>query len=552
MLFWRRCRECRELARHVPTPTKSAQFLYYRVCCKGCLTDPLQGVGQTTNTAWALCQVWSAIDRGKALELLKSLMMRVRGEMGSEQWLLQREEAWQRCARDHDYVKPVLAIDPVPSVFPAFCDPSHTIFPSSPLTPSSPSPSPPIMPPKSSQQAREPSFAGVITISVLFFAVLGGAYVSWFGPLLRRFGMVPWRYADSFNNGQCKRVEGLEACEKIIWHTPSTTLYLACSSLESRLGWTPSMDHLDSSKRSASDTFFTYSPVTGLVTRLRITGYPYPGMGISMHGFSLVPSAEDPDTLWAYVVNHRIPREGGARDKGADSTIEVLRVKVGGEEAEWVRTLQDGGAVLSTPNDVLGGPTGEWAYFTNEYSVKIGLARLGARLGLPVGAGYIGFCDINKGCSIAAPDVPGPNGIARGKDGKVWVSASFHGDVRAYEEVRLGELKEVDRVVLDRYEDNVSVDDNGDMFVATFPRATDFKHLFESSGRGRSPSTVHRIYPNASARADPAAKSQYAAEQFFADDGREASGVTTAEHWVEGRMLFVHGHISKHLLVCTF
>ncbi|KZO98318.1 hypothetical protein CALVIDRAFT_512291 [Calocera viscosa TUFC12733] len=408
------------------------------------------------------------------------------------------------------------------------------------------------MPPKPSQsQQRDPSMAGVITVAVLVFAVFAGAWVTWLGPLLQRFGMVPWRYAESFNNGRCKRIEGLEACEKIIWHNPSSTLYLACSSLESRIAWTPAMDHLDSSKRSASDALFTYSPLTNAVTELSITGYPFPGMGMSMHGFSLVPSADDPDTLWAYVVNHRVPREGGARDKGADSVVEVLRLKAGSDEAEWVRTLEDGGKVLSTPNDVLGGPTGEWVYFTNEYRAKLGLARTGARLGLPVGAGYLGFCT-TSGCQVAAPDVPGPNGIARGKDGKVWVSASFIGEVRAYEEEELGRLREVDRVLLDRYEDNVSVDENGDVFVATFPRATDFKHMYESGGRGLSPSTVHRVFLNRTAVQDPGAKSKYAAELFFADDGREASGVTTVEHWPGGRTLFVHGLIAKHLLVCTF
>ncbi|EJU01840.1 serum paraoxonase/arylesterase [Dacryopinax primogenitus] len=398
---------------------------------------------------------------------------------------------------------------------------------------------------------RDPSIAGVATVGVLLFALGGAAWFTWLSPLMSRFGMVPWRYAESFNNGRCEEIEGLDSCEKVIWHSPSNTLYLACSSLESRLGWTPFMDHLDSSKRSATDSFFTYQPSTGTVTKLEIEGYPYPGMGISMHGFSLVPAEGEEGWLWVYAVNHRIPREGGAREKGADSVIEVLKLKVGEERLQWVRTIEDGGRVIKTPNDVLGGPTGEWVYFSNEYGEKLGLSRSAMRLGLPYGFGYVGFCHVTSGCSVASPPLSGPNGLARGRDGKVWVSVSYAGDVVAFEEVRTGELKEVDRIPLNRYEDNLSVDENGDIFVATIPRVTDWKHHFEAGGKGLSPSGVHRIHVNQSALHDPEAKSKYAAELFFADDGRRANGVTTVEYWMKGRKLFLHGHIARYLTVCT-
>lgn len=87
----------------------------------------------------------------------------------------------------------------------------------------------------------------------------------------------------------------------------------------------------------------------------------------------VVPSASDPDMLFVYVVNHRVPLD--PRERGADSAIEVFVTRVGSGKARHVATVEDA-AVIVTPNDVVGHPDGRSFHFTNDHGAKTGPVRL--------------------------------------------------------------------------------------------------------------------------------------------------------------------------------
>ena len=78
----------------------------------------------------------------------------------------------------------------------------------------------------------------------------------------------------------------------------------------------------------------------------------------------VVPAADDPQKLFIYLVNHRIPEEDPTKT-GWDSVIEIFETNVGSESLKHVKTFDDR-TVLFKPNDVLGSADGKSFYFTND------------------------------------------------------------------------------------------------------------------------------------------------------------------------------------------
>lgn len=114
----------------------------------------------------------------------------------------------------------------------------------------------------------------------------------------------------------------------------------------------------------------TYNPATSRITRLSTTDFNQ-GRGLSLHGMDVVPSAEHPDELFVYLVNHRIPPSGLSPSVvGADSVIEIFKTTVEGRSMKHLHTVQD--PVVITPNDVVGADDGKSFYFTNDHGIRVG------------------------------------------------------------------------------------------------------------------------------------------------------------------------------------
>ena len=122
---------------------------------------------------------------------------------------------------------------------------------------------------------------------------------------------------------------------------------------------------------SNEDYVATYDPATSQVSRLTTPDFNN-GRGLSLHGMDVVPSSSDPQELFIYLVNHRIPLGDRSAEKtGADSVIEIFKTTVGEKTLTHIKTVED--TVIVTPNDVVGSADGKSFYFTNDNDAKVGL-----------------------------------------------------------------------------------------------------------------------------------------------------------------------------------
>ena len=142
--------------------------------------------------------------------------------------------------------------------------------------------------------------------------------------------------------------------------------------------------------RSGNDYIALYDPAADFFVKLDVVGLN-DARGLSLHGMDVVPSAEDPETLWVYLVNHRPPvdeldKDSSSSKRFADSSgssteansptaaalthsedpsIEIFTTRAGSNELRHIRTVADP-VVLHSPNDVAGSPDGKEFWFTND------------------------------------------------------------------------------------------------------------------------------------------------------------------------------------------
>jgi arylesterase/paraoxonase len=169
---------------------------------------------------------------------------------------------------------------------------------------------------------------------------------------------------------------------ELVLHPSSGNLYLACSTPESRVKWTPALDRLEK-PRLPTDPEQDYVAIldTSLplssqsYRKMRLTNLPLTDpkwRGINIHGMDVVDSDTEPNVLWVYLINHRPPLPPSTPAEGADSCVEIFKTTVGGDSLEYVRTIE-GPEFLITPNDVVGQPDGEGFWTSNDHTAKVGL-----------------------------------------------------------------------------------------------------------------------------------------------------------------------------------
>ncbi|KAF5321192.1 hypothetical protein D9619_001339 [Psilocybe cf. subviscida] len=393
-----------------------------------------------------------------------------------------------------------------------------------------------------------PFFGSTLTLTTALLAlILAGAYTAVLGPLFTVWGITNREFSP-VNNKKCTIEPLLPACEKIVQVQPSGILYLACSKPSSRTHWTPAVGRLNETGASFDDYVATYDPKSRVVTKLTVRGFSST-RGLSLHGMDVVPSATDSDMLFVYLVNHRAPLRNGkpvpAKDVGADSVIEIFKTTLGGREMTHVKTVEDD--IIITPNDVIGEPDGASFYFTNDRDRKVGHGRELEVLGR--GRTSVGFCHANLGCHYAVQNMLGCNGIARAPNGTVYVADSIWGGISILERQADNTLVLTDKVATDRALDNLMVDSNGHVWAAGFPYMVSllFKH-FNYPDKELSPSSAIRFSINTGK--DAAYGKKYNVDKVFEDDGKIASGVTSAVYDADRKLLFMNGLASPHLAIC--
>ncbi|KAG8763775.1 hypothetical protein FRC11_012778 [Ceratobasidium sp. 423] len=325
-------------------------------------------------------------------------------------------------------------------------------------------------------------------ISINTRRIIYQVYVS---PLLARGGW--YRTVDPLNTERCTGIEELKACEKLVIH-PSGVIYLACArSPESRIAWMPSIQHFNSTHLEGTpseDYVATYDTRSHKVTKLSVIGFTDPRQ-LNVHGMDVVPDEHNPGLLWVYLVNHRPPP--GSLQNGADSAIEVFKTHLGSGHMEWVRTFAHP-EIIATPNDVVGGPNGKEAWFTNDYPVKQGLKRE-LHMYFQLGSTWVGYCHAETGCKVAADELYTSNGVIRTHDGKFWVASLIGGYVTVHEQQADKTLVQTEVIQLGAFIDNLSVASDGSVIAATFPRADKVLKSFKDT-KLTSPSSAHRISIN--------------------------------------------------------
>ncbi|KAL1661824.1 hypothetical protein GGF50DRAFT_129178 [Schizophyllum commune] len=419
------------------------------------------------------------------------------------------------------------------------------------------------MPPGPSSFKSPPRSSSLLTLRsgslALFAALLFGFWKRNIEPALELGGI--WRIVQPHGTEGCRLVSELQACEKIIVHEPTGLVYAACSTIADRKAWLPALNYYNASARSGNDYIALYDPAADSFIKLDVVGLEDP-RGLSLHGMDVVPSSEDPEMLWVYLVNHRPPVESAESPSESiahseDPSIEIFTTRAGSNELRHVRTVADP-VVLHSPNDVAGSPDGKEFWFTNDMKDVDGWkAKL--YMILQVAATSVGHCHVDRGCKIALDKLPGANGIVR-------LPSDWAGDKRdaatdgagehktrlmlgsaTRPEVRILERQANDTLeVVEVYEhgksspfylplDNLTVDKRGTVWAAGFPKGADLisKHIPDPLNNP-SASTAVRV---------SCVEGKCTVDKPFESDGSNniGSGSTTVAYDAERRRLFLSG-----------
>ncbi|KAI4519243.1 calcium-dependent phosphotriesterase [Schizophyllum commune Loenen D] len=410
------------------------------------------------------------------------------------------------------------------------------------------------MPPGPSSFKFPPRSSSLLTLRsgslALFAALLFGFWKRNIEPALELGGI--WRTVQPHGTEGCRLVSELQACEKIIVHEPTGLVYAACSTIADRKAWLPALNYYNASARSGNDYIALYDPTTDSFIKLEVVGLDDP-RGLSLHGMDVVPSSEDPETLWVYLVNHRPPVESAESPSESiahseDPSIEIFTTRAGSNELRHVRTVADP-VVLHSPNDVAGSPDGKEFWFTNDMKDVDGWkAKL--YMILQVAATSVGHCHVDRGCKIALDKMPGANGIvrlpehaAKGAEEyktKLMLGSATRPEVRILERQVDDTLKVVGVYVHDLPLDNLTVDKRGTVWAAGFPKGADLisKHIPDPLNNP-SASTAVRV---------SCVEGKCVVDKPFESDGSNniASGTTTVAYDAERRRLFLSGTCLHH------
>ncbi|KAJ5043078.1 uncharacterized protein L3040_004465 [Drepanopeziza brunnea f. sp. 'multigermtubi'] len=370
---------------------------------------------------------------------------------------------------------------------------------------------------------------------------------------------------DEFPDLKCENVDelGLEGCEDMWLHEKTGHLYMACSDSQSRTQWLPAVHHLNASGRGLTDRIAVLDTRGSgrLASRIKwLAIEDFSGINgdgtLNLHGLN-IRADENTDTLHILLNNHRPPLDpvtGAFLDAskfGANSTIERFQTKVGSDKMRHVQTYTD--PLIQTPNRVAW-VSEDTFVFTNSHSAKVGFRQ---SLDVIIGGGAVIYCHRNR-CHNASPDskLKLPNGLVRGRDGLIYVPSSIDGTVAVFELTADHLLEKIRTIETGFPLDNLSVDKNGDLFAAAFPRL----HIWlESSATPfdiKVPSTVLKIKragkgdQGAGSKGHPGHDAQYTVDKLLEDDGTVLSGLTIAVHDTQTGRLFMGGVMSPFITIC--
>ncbi|SPN98456.1 related to serum paraoxonase/arylesterase [Cephalotrichum gorgonifer] len=354
----------------------------------------------------------------------------------------------------------------------------------------------------------------------------------------------------------CRRIDDdprLQACEDMWLSEKTRVLYLACSDSIARTRWLPNNHNWNLTGRSQRDAIIALQidAPAGKSFEYKVLQTPgYAGtLGdglLDLTGLTGI-DIEGEDRVELLVVNSRpsidsatgllFPDQAAV---GGNSTVELFEVR--GPRAEGmthVHTFAD--ASVTTPNNVaLAGGNSREFYTTNDHGpYKVGLK---SHLNMLIGSGEVAFCSLGKGCKRVSKGHKFPNGLAQ-HGGSLYVPGSAVGGVQVFRIGEDGDLTKIEDIPIDYGLDNLSVDANGDLYLAAFPKGVEIFKAFADPFNARPPSTVIRIRKGDDGK--------HTWEKVLEDAHGEAlPGSTTALHDAKTGRLFLSSVISPFITVC--
>lgn len=156
-----------------------------------------------------------------------------------------------------------------------------------------------------------------------------------------------------------------------------------------------------------------------------------------------------------------------------------------------------------------------------------------------LGTGDITFCPIDQSqpCKIASAGHSYPNGLVHSHvDNHIYLPSSATGGIKAFKILADDSVELVNEIHLPYAIDNLSEDQNGDIWAAVIPRGLDFLKHAQNPLTFQPPSSVFRIK-----RADNKVLSK-TAEKILEDvRGEVLPGTTTVVHDMTTGRLFLGG-----------
>lgn len=329
-------------------------------------------------------------------------------------------------------------------------------------------------------------------------------------------------------------------------------LYAACTSLDSRMGWSPGGNKYNVSARSRTDHISVLDidqpGSDGLygLRQLRIGGYQD---DLDLHGFDV---RKIDNRLRFWLINHRPPVDHitgeflDANALGANSTVEIFDLNDETETLEHVKTIASDAIV--SPNNVAVEDDGLAFVVTNDHNGKVGTFR---DLEMLVGGGSLTYCRSDTGrCHVAAKEgFSTANGIVYDKNGLYYVAHSVTGHLTVHK-LAGDRLIKVDEIHTGYPLDNLSLDTNGKLIAAAFPDSIALMKSANDPYNVTAPATVLEVNKIAVQIKERGGKNTEVLKMVEDKNAESLPSLTIALHDVKSRRLFLGSIFSPFITIC--
>uniref|UniRef100_A0A1D1YQV1 Serum paraoxonase/arylesterase 1 n=1 Tax=Anthurium amnicola TaxID=1678845 RepID=A0A1D1YQV1_9ARAE len=298
-----------------------------------------------------------------------------------------------------------------------------------------------------------------VTVFITIFAVLLAINYNWFYETYIIFGYNQPNIKP-YENGKCRKIEDVGACEDIHIHHRTGHAFMACGTKYGRtLGYWPPLDAFNTSQQ-IRDPAYIYDINEDKLIPLVLKNFP-PEEDFISHGLGIYEDPKNENKLYLFFVNH----------KRSGSCFEVFEHTLHTNELIHLETIQH--ELINTPNDIVPVSRHEF-YFTNDRYNKDPSWKKTAEVLLRLSWSNVVFhSSITNETKIVADGLQFPNGINTNWDHSlIYVATVMGGSVLVYERNKdNNELKLKDKIFTGHAIDNISVDDvTGELYCGIFQK----------------------------------------------------------------------------------